>query len=144
MNAFLSDVSSLHLVSVPILLKNILILSFEDIACFEPLKVKNESEVGQSCLTLCVPTDCSPPGSSIHRIFQARVLEWVAVSFSRGSSWPRDRTQVSHIVGRHFTVWAARELPFGFAYLIVTTTNVRSVTPKLCCTGKMLKLLTMM
>ena len=41
------------------------------------------------------PMDCSLPGSSIHEIFQARVLEWVAISFSRGSSWPRDRTQVS-------------------------------------------------
>ena len=53
--------------------------------------------------------DCSPPGSSIHGIFQARVLEWVAISFSRGSSWPRDWTQVSHVVGRHFTIWATRE-----------------------------------
>ena len=55
--------------------------------------------------------DCSPPGSSIHGIFQARILERVAVSFSRGSSWPRDRTQVSRISGRCFTVWATREDP---------------------------------
>ena len=47
--------------------------------------------------TLCDPMDCSPPGSSIHGIFQARVLEWVAISFSRGSSPPRDRTRVSCI-----------------------------------------------
>ena len=67
------------------------------------------SEVTQSCLTLCDPMDCSLPGSSIHGIFQARVLEWVAISFSRGSSRPRDRTQVSHIVGRCFTNWATRE-----------------------------------
>ena len=53
--------------------------------------------------------DCSLQSSSIHGIFQARVLEWVAISFSRGSSQPRDQTQVSHIVGRHFTVWATRE-----------------------------------
>ena len=53
--------------------------------------------------------DCSPPGSSIHGIFQARVLEWVAISFSRGSSWPRDWTQVSRVAGRHFTIWATRE-----------------------------------
>ena len=64
---------------------------------------RKESEVTQSCLTLCDPTDCSLPGSSIHGIFQARVLEWVAIPFSRGSSQPRDRTQVSHIVGRCFT-----------------------------------------
>ena len=55
--------------------------------------------------------DCSLPGSSIHGIFQARILEWVAISFSRGSSQSRDRTQVFHIVGRCFTVWATREVP---------------------------------
>ena len=53
--------------------------------------------------------DCSLPGLSVHGIFQARVLEWVAISFSRGSSWPRNWTQVSCIVGRHFTLWATRE-----------------------------------
>ena len=67
---------------------------------------KSESEVAQSCLTLCNPTNCSLPGSSVRGIFQARVLEWVAISFSRGSSQPRDQTQVSLIVGRCFTVWA--------------------------------------
>ena len=56
----------------------------------------------QSCLTLCDPMDCSLPGSSIHGIFQALVLEWVAFSFSRGSSWPRDQTQVSHIESNSF------------------------------------------
>ena len=54
-------------------------------------------------------TVCSPPGSSIHGIFQARTLEWVAISFSRGSSWPMDQTRVSHIAGRCFTIWASRE-----------------------------------
>ena len=53
---------------------------------------KEESEVAQSCLTLCDPMDCSLPGFCVHCIFQARVLEWVAISFSRGSSWPRDQT----------------------------------------------------
>ena len=66
-------------------------------------KVK-ESEVAHLCPTLCDPMDCSLPGSSIRGIFQARILEWVAISFSRGSSGPRDRTQVSCIVGRGFTV----------------------------------------
>ena len=47
-----------------------------------PIKVKSESEVTQSCPTLCDPMDCSPPGSSIRRILQARTLEWVAISFS--------------------------------------------------------------
>ena len=62
------------------------------------------NEVSQSCPTLCDHMNCSLPHSSIHGIFQARVLEWVAISFSRGSSQPRDRTQVSLIVGRCFTV----------------------------------------
>ena len=51
------------------------------------------------CLALCDPTNRSPPGSSIHGILQARVLEWVAISFSRGSSQPRDQTRIS-CVGR--------------------------------------------
>ena len=54
--------------------------------------------------------DCSLPGFSIHGIFQSRILEWVAISFSRGSSQPRDGTWVSLIVGRHFSVWATREV----------------------------------
>ena len=68
-----------------------------------------ESEVSQSCPTLCDPMDCSLPGSSVHGIFQARILEWAAISFSRRSSQPRVRTQVFHIVGRWFTIWATRE-----------------------------------
>ena len=67
------------------------------------------SEVAQLCLTLCDPMDYSLQSSSVHGIFQARVLEWVAISFSRGSSWPRDRTQITRIAGRHFTVWTTRE-----------------------------------
>ena len=67
------------------------------------------SEVSQSCPTLCDPMDCSLPGSSVHGIFQARVLEWVAISFSRGSSQPRDWTRVSCITGRCFTIGATRE-----------------------------------
>ena len=69
------------------------------------------SEVAQSCPTLCDPMNCSLRGSSIHEIFQARVLEWVAISFSRGSSWTRDWNQVSRIAGRQFTIWATREAP---------------------------------
>ena len=61
-------------------------------------------KVAQSCLTLCDPVGCSLPGSSVHGIFQARVLEWIAISFSRGSSQPRDKTRVSHIVDRRLTV----------------------------------------
>ena len=68
------------------------------------------SEVAQLYPTFCDPMDCSLPGSSVHGIFQAIVLEWIAISFSRGSSRPRDRTQVSRIVDRRFTVWATREV----------------------------------
>ena len=63
----------------------------------------DESAVAQSCLTLCDPMDCTLKGSSVHGIFQAIVLEWIAISFSRGSSQPRARTQVSRIVDRLFT-----------------------------------------
>ena len=52
----------------------------------------------------CDPMDCSLPGSSVRGIFQERVLEWVAISFSRGYSWLRDQTQVSHIAGRRFNL----------------------------------------
>ena len=54
--------------------------------------------------------DYSLPGSSVHGIFQAIVLEWIAISFSKGSSQPRDRTQVSHDVDRRFTIWATSEV----------------------------------
>ena len=70
----------------------------------QPVNPKGRvSEVAQLCPTLCDPVDCSPPGSSIHGIFQARVLGWVAISFSRGSSWPRARTCVSCLAGGFFT-----------------------------------------
>ena len=55
--------------------------------------------------------DISPPSSPVHGILQARVLEWVATSFSRRSSWPRNQTQVSYTAGRFFTDWAMRETP---------------------------------
>ena len=66
----------------------------------------------QSCLTLCNPLDCSPQGSSVHGIFQARIVEWVAISFSRESSQPRNQarvTCVSCIASGFFTHWAIRE-----------------------------------
>ena len=69
---------------------------------FPPLVTIKWSEVSQLCPTLCNPVNCRLPGSSIHGIFQARVLEWVATSFSRGSSQLRDQTRVSRIVGRRF------------------------------------------
>ena len=75
--------------------------------------------VVQLCPTLCDPTDCSPPGSSVQGILQARIVEWVAIPFSRGSSWPRDWTWVSCMAGRLFTIWAIREariIPFMFRH----------------------------
>ena len=67
--------------------------------------------VTHSCLTLYDPMDCSPPGFSVQGILQARILEWIAIPFSRGSSWPRDWPWVSCIAGRFFTVWTTREAP---------------------------------
>ena len=58
--------------------------------------------------------DCSPPGSSVPGILQARILEWVAIPFSRGSSRPRDRTQVSCIAGRFSTIWTNWEAPYNY------------------------------
>ena len=68
-------------------------------------------EVAQSCLTLCDPMDCNPPGSSVHGILQAKILELVAISSFRGSSRPRDKTQVFCIARRFFSVQATREAP---------------------------------
>ena len=72
------------------------------------------AEFAESCPTLCDPMDCSPPGSSVHGILQARILEWVAISFSMGSSWLRDQIQVS-CIGRqmlyYWATWEARGKP---------------------------------
>ena len=74
---------------------------------------KKESEVTQSCPTLCNPVDCSLPDFSVHGILQATILEWVVTSFSRGSSPPRDQPRVSCIAGRCFILWATREALLG-------------------------------
>ena len=79
-----------------------------------------KNEVAQLCPTLCDPMDHSLPSFSVHGVFQARILEWVAISFSRGSSPPRDRTQVSSIAGRCFTLWATREAPNTVKWLFYT------------------------
>ena len=87
-------------------LESLLSESFPSLGVTVHLISLSESEVPQSCLTLCDPLDYSLPGSSVHGILQARILEWVAISFSRGSSWPRDQTQVSNTAGRRFKLWA--------------------------------------
>ena len=73
-------------------------------------KVKKWKLVTQSCPTLCDPVDCSPPGSSVHGVLQARILEWVDIFFSRESSWPRNQTCAS-CIGRwilyHGAKWEA-------------------------------------
>ena len=66
----------------------------------------------------CDPMDCSLLGSSVHGIFQAKILEWFAISFSKGSSQPRDQTRVSCTASRFFTNWATREVPFNLNYLL--------------------------
>ena len=68
--------------------------------------------VAQSCLTLCDPMGCSPPDSFVHEILQAGIVEWVAISFSRRSSFPKDQTQVSWVAGGFFAIWATREWAF--------------------------------
>ena len=67
--------------------------------------------MSDSLQTCKVPMDCSPLGSSVHGILQARILEWVAIPFSKGSSWPRDQIWISCFAGRFFTIWATREAP---------------------------------
>ena len=73
----------------------------------------SESESHSVVSDSCNRMDCSPPGSSVHGILQARTLEWVAIPFSRESSWPRDRTWVSCIAGGFFTIWATRKAHDG-------------------------------
>ena len=75
-------------------------------------------------MCLCDPMDCSLPGPSVHGILQARTQEWVANSFSRGISWPRNWTQVSSITGRYFTDWAMREVrAFYFLWYVQIFVN---------------------
>ena len=89
-------------------------------ATWEALKMK--VLVTQSRPTLCDPRDCSPPDSSVHGILQARILEWVAIPLSKGSSCSRDWTHVSCIASKFFTIWATREalLDASNIYLLVS------------------------
>ena len=85
--------------------------------------IKKESEITQPCPILCDPMDCRLPDSSVYGIFQAKILEWVAISFSRGFSWPRDRTCVSHTAGSLFTIWATREVYITYMWNLKYDTN---------------------
>ena len=71
--------------------------------------------------------DCTPPGFSIDGVLQAGILEWVAISSSRGSSWPRDQTCVSCVAGRFFAIWVTREAPFVNVWL-----NIRQLYSFIC------------
>ena len=79
---------------------------------------ESESVSCSACLTLCDIIDCGLPGSSVHEIFQARILEWVVIPFSRGSSQLRDQTWVSCITGGLFTIWAIKEAPCILMYVL--------------------------
>ena len=93
--------------------------------------------VAQSCLTLCNPMDCSPPGFSVHGILQARILERVAMPFSEGSSQPRNQTQVSCIAGRFFTIWATKEAQDRLHLSAVNRTlNWKSLKQEKCITSQ--------
>ena len=84
------------------------------------------AELFQSCLTLCNLMDCSPPGSSVLGILQAKILEWVAVPFSRGFFQPRNQTQVSCVAVRFFTVLATREACILY---IVVCVSEKAIAP---------------
>ena len=94
--------------------------------------------VVQSYPTLCDPMDCSPPGSSVHGILRARILEWVAMPSSWGSSQPRDQTQVSCIAGRFLTVWATRESQ-KIEWILIIPISQAVVEPNSKTTWKMLR-----
>ena len=95
--------SSLNSVSIP------LIISIVSLLCVCVW-------VAQSCLTLCDPMDCGLLGPSVHGILQAIIVDWVAIPLFRGSSWPRDRTQVSWIGVRFYTLWATRVYIYLFHF----------------------------
>ena len=108
--------------------------------------------VVQLCPTFCNPMDCSPPGSSVLGIFQAKILEWVAIAFSRGSSQPRDQTQVSCTAGRFFTdegkpnpnqqtrdsLWSTSVFILSSLYSLLTTCSILGLEPG-TADGKMSK-----
>ena len=90
----------------------------------------SEAKVTRLCPTLCNPMDCSLPGSSVHGILWARILKWVALSFSRRSSWPRDRTWISFTAGRFFTNWAQGSLILYDPHKLTSLTLRLVFTPR--------------
>ena len=100
-----------------------LFINFSYNLCKKKVKVLATS----SCPTLCYSMDYSLPGSSVHRILQARILQWVAIPFSRGFSQPRDWTWVSCLAGRFFLIWATREVLYCLMRMLLT-----QLCPVLC------------
>ena len=97
--------------------------------------------VAQSCPILCDPMDCNLPDSSVHGILQARILEWVAISYSRESSWPRNRTHISCIVGRLFIIWATnwllvKDKPWSLNNVLVSSEKVSSFKSEFTFLGR--------
>ena len=90
-------------------------LFHQGMECMRVFKVKVLAV--QLCLTLCEPTDCSLPGSSVHGILQAIILEWVAIPSSRGSFWPMDQTWVSCVAGGFFAIWATSIYTFPCVFI---------------------------
>ena len=82
--------------------------------------------VAKLCPTFCDTMEYNSLDSTVHEILQARTLEWVVIHFSRGSSWPRDWTQVSCIAGRFFTIWATRDqiMTNYFTAALLKVTNI--------------------
>ena len=98
------------------------------------LKVKVEVLVHP---TICDPMDCSLPGSSAHGILQARILEWVAIPFSRGSSWPKDQTWVSWNADGFSTICATREArALGLSYSLFLEFSFRLESPSIQLTDR--------
>ena len=84
------------------------------------------------CLTLCTPMDCSLSGSSVHGILQARILEWVAIPFTRVSSQPKDQTWVSYITGGFFTISAIRKPLCVSMHKYYKTEKYTIITTRVC------------
>ena len=96
--------------------------------CLKSLKVKKKVLVVQLYPTLCDPIDCSLPGSSLCWLLQARILQWVATPFSRGSSQLRDRTLVSHTAGSFFTLWVTKAAPKSLVISKMQTKSQSNIT----------------
>ena len=111
-------------------------MRLDSVTCWPQNYVSSlERVMSLSHVQLCNPMDCSLSGSSVHGIFQARILEWIAISFTRGSSWPRAGTWVSQIAGRFFTIWATREAP----QIYVSSLEINEKLKKVWCWSSILK-----